>query len=62
VRKLIDSDAEVSETAVWVDFSFDNNYIPKEKHIYFIAKYGEVAKKLNSMINQPEKFCHSKIL
>ncbi len=58
INKLIDSDAEVSETTVWLDFSFDHDYITKEKHEYFIAKYDEVAKMLNSMLNQPEKFCH----
>ena len=58
VSKLIDSNAEASETTVWLDFSLDHNYITKERHVYFLGKYDEVAKMLNSMINQPEKFCH----
>lgn len=57
VNKLIESDGETSETTVWLDFSKDHKYIPEEKHDYFITKYDEVAKMLNSMINQPEKFC-----
>lgn len=58
VSKLIDSIAEESETEVWLDFSKDLNYINNEKHLYFISKYDEVARMLNSMIEQPEKFCH----
>jgi len=57
VSKLTDSDAEASETTVWLDFSRDNEYISKEKHNYFIEKYDEVARMLFSMINTPEKFC-----
>lgn len=57
VNKLIESDGETSETTVWLDFSKDHKYISEEKHEYFISKYDEVAKMLNSMINQPDKFC-----
>jgi four helix bundle protein len=57
VNKLIESDGETSETTVWLDFSKDQKYITEEKHEYFISKYDEVAKMLNSMINQPQKFC-----
>jgi len=57
INKLTDSDAEVSETTVWLDFSKDHKYISNEKHIYFIEKYDEVARMLYSMINNPEKFC-----
>lgn len=58
INKLTDSDAEVSETTFWLDFSKDHKYIEEEKHNYFISKYEEVAKILHSMINQPEKFCY----
>ncbi len=58
VSKLIDADGEAAETTVWLDFSKDHKYISEEKHIYFIEKYTEVFKMLNSMINSPEKFCH----
>lgn len=57
VSKLIDSDGEASETTVWLDFSKDHKYINQENHEYFITKYEEVSKMLNSMINTPEKFC-----
>lgn len=58
VSKLIDADGEASETTVWMDFSKDHKYINQERHTYFIDKYIEVSKMLNSMINTPEKFCY----
>lgn len=58
VSKLIDADGEASETTVWMDFSMDHKYINEEIHTYFIDKYSEVSKMLNSMINTPEKFCY----
>ena len=57
VSKLIDSIAEESETEVWLDFSRDLNYIDNAKHDFFLSKYDEVARMLNSMIEHPEKFC-----
>ena len=57
VSKLLDSLAEESETEVWIDMSFDINYIDKDLHDSLIKKYQEIAKMLNSMINSPEKFC-----
>lgn len=59
VSKLVDSAGEAGETEVWVDFSFDHGYLPKEKREYLLTSYGDVHKMLNSTINQPAKFCHS---
>lgn len=58
VYKLTDAAGEAGETEVWIDMSLDFSYLDKEKHDYFIEKYEEVGKMLNSMINQPQKFCH----
>ncbi len=57
VNKLVDSDGEASETTVHLDFAKDHGYIDLKKHKYFIEKYEEVSKMLNSMIKTPEKFC-----
>lgn len=57
VSKLIDSKAEAAETEVWIDFATSHNYIDEEKQKYFINKYDEVGRMLNSIIMQPEKFC-----
>lgn len=56
VSKLTDSDAECSETLVWVDFAYHCGYINKNQHGYFNSKYEEVGKMLGSMIRSPEKF------
>lgn len=58
VNKLVDADGEASETTVWLDFSKDHNYISEEQHQYFINKYDEVSRMLNSMIHTPERFCY----
>lgn len=57
VSKLVDSYGEEGETEVWLDMAFDAGYLAKERHQYFRNGYDEVSKMLNSMINQPEKFC-----
>lgn len=56
ISKLSDSDAECSETLVWIDFALDCGYINKDQHSYFNQKYEEVGKMLGSMIRSPEKF------
>ena len=58
VAKLIDSSGEAAETEVWLDYSLDLKYIEKEKHDELVSQYEEVLKMLNSMIQNPEKFCH----
>ena len=58
VSKLLDSLAEEGETEVWLDFSKDFKYVDDKLHISLLDKYQEVAKMLNSMINNPDKFCH----
>jgi len=57
VSKLLDSLAEESETEVWIDMSKDCKYIDSQLHISLLERYQEIAKMLNSMINNPDKFC-----
>jgi len=57
VSKLIDAAGEAGETEVWIDFSFAQEYLHNIKREYLLEKYNEVGKMLNSMINQPDKFC-----
>jgi four helix bundle protein len=54
---FIDSKGEAAETEVWVEFARSHGYIEEDKLKYFLGKYDEVGKMLNSMIKQPEKFC-----
>jgi four helix bundle protein len=58
VSKLLDSLAEESETEVWIDMSKDCKYIDDQVHKSLLSQYEEVAKMLNSMINNPDKFCN----
>ena len=54
--KLSDSDAENTETQVWLDFALACCYINKEEYDNLIFKSEEVGKLLFYMIEHPEKF------
>ena len=54
--KITDADAECSETIVWLDFSFNCNYISEEKKNELQDEYQEVGKMLGGMANNPDKF------
>jgi len=54
--KITDSDAETSETIVWLDFSLDCSYISKEQYDRLEKEYMEVGRMLGSMADHPEKF------
>ena len=54
--KITDADAECSETIVWLDFSFNCNYISEEKKNELQYEYQEVGKMLGGMANNPDKF------
>ncbi len=54
--KLADSDAEGTETQVWLDFALDCGYMSRDQHRRLVAGYEEVGRMLNRMIERPEKF------
>jgi four helix bundle protein len=56
ISKLTDSDAENSETTVWLDFALECNYIGKENHEQMVQESAEIGRLLNFMIQHPEKF------
>src|SRR5579863_7333615 len=56
VSKLADSDAEATETQVWLDFSHDCGYLPLEDHKRLTGGYYEIGRMLNGMITAPQKF------
>jgi four helix bundle protein len=56
ISKLTDSDAENSETQVWIDFSFACKYIDENTSISFIQRSEEVGRLINHMIANPEKY------
>ena len=57
VNKLVDALGEENETEVWLDYSYDCKYLPKEKHEEMMANCLEVRRMLISMINNPDKWC-----
>ncbi|HEY6292030.1 MAG TPA: four helix bundle protein [Terriglobia bacterium] len=54
--KLADSDAEATETSVWLDLARDCGYLSEEDHSRLSEGYTEVGRMLGSMIAHPEKF------
>jgi four helix bundle protein len=56
ISKLNDSETENAETQVWLDFSYDCNYITIDEHSSLTLKNGEVGKLIWYMINNPDKF------
>jgi len=56
VSKMADSDAESTETLVWLDFARDCEYISTEHHDELVAQYEQVGMMLHSMIEHPERF------
>lgn len=56
VSKLTDSDAENSESVVWLDFAVECDYLEKETHSKLILETEEIGRLLNYMMLNPEKF------
>jgi four helix bundle protein len=59
VSKLADSDAEATETQVWLDFARDCGYLSTEHHKELVARYEEIGMMLHSMMEHPERFAPS---
>ncbi|WP_316633678.1 four helix bundle protein [uncultured Flavobacterium sp.] len=56
ISKLTDSDAENSETSVWLEFSLKCEYINQETFDKLNIISIEIGKLINYMINNPNKF------
>ncbi len=56
ISKLTDSDAENSETQVWLEFAKSCKYIDEEIETKLTKENLEVGKLINYMINNPGKF------
>lgn len=56
ISKLTDSDAENSETNVWLEFALQCGYITSETYEGLSAQNTEVGKLINYMIQNPDKF------
>ena len=54
--KMADSDAEATETQVWLDLARDCSYLVPKRHDELIQGYEEIGKMLSAMIQHPERF------
>jgi four helix bundle protein len=59
VSKLADSDAEATETQVWLEFAFNCGYLSQETRTQLIAKYEELGRMIGKMMESPERFLPS---
>ncbi len=57
ISKLTDADGEQQETQHWIETALDCNYISDEQQQYFLSKYEEIGKMIQSMINKSSLFC-----
>ncbi len=57
ISKLTDADGEQQETQHWIESAYDCQYINNNQKSYFIDKYSQVGKMLQSMINKSNLFC-----
>lgn len=58
IAKLIDAQSESCETIHWLDESIALKYFDQEKHHELTEKTLEIQRMLQSMIQNPSKFCH----
>jgi len=58
VAKLSDSEAEAGETQVWLEYSFECNYITKEMYEKLIDEYEKIIGMLVNMLKHPEKWSY----
>jgi four helix bundle protein len=56
VSKLSDSDAENTETQVWLDFAYACKYLSKQDYDNLIQRSEEIGKLLQYMMSNPDKF------
>jgi four helix bundle protein len=56
ISKLTDSDAENSETNVWIDFALSCGYINQELQQKLSNQNDEIGRLLHHMINNPDKY------
>ncbi len=56
LSKVSDSDAENSETQVWLDFAYANQYISEEVHQQLYQSSEEIGRLLSDMLNNPKKY------
>lgn len=55
-NKLADSDAEATETQVWLDFAQNCGSLSGETHDRLVARYEELGRMIGVMMKSPQRF------
>jgi four helix bundle protein len=56
VSKLSDSEGEAAETQVWLDYSFECDYMPDDAYQRLLNEYEKIIGMLVNMLKHPEKW------
>jgi len=59
VSKLADSDAEATETQVWLEFASSCGYLSEETRSKLVVEYEELGRMIGKMMESPERFLPS---
>jgi four helix bundle protein len=55
ISKLSDSEGEAAETQVWLEYSFECNYLPDAIYRQLFNEYEKIIGMIVNMMNHPEK-------
>lgn len=61
ILKMTDADMENTETQTWLDFSLNCKYLSDQVYKSLFSQTEETGRLLNHMINNPAKYCSSRI-
>ena len=56
VSRLADSDAEATETQVWLEFAFSCGYLSNDTRGQLVLKYEDLGRMIGKMMEIPEQF------
>jgi four helix bundle protein len=56
ISKLSDSEGEAAETQVWLEYSFECNYLPDAIYRQLFNEYEKIIGMIVNMMNHPEKW------
>ncbi|MCP4180721.1 MAG: four helix bundle protein [bacterium] len=59
ISKITDCDGENSETATWIDFSKDCNYITDDEYRKLIDKNIRIGQMIGNILGKAELFCRN---
>jgi four helix bundle protein len=54
--KLADTDAEATETQVWLEFACHSGYLSNDTQSKLVVKYEELGRMIGRMLESPERF------